>query len=77
MRVRLTLPQDAVPEENPHRVAEMAGAPRVGDLIDYSDVAHRLVVTSVAWYINRTDAPADVAEGPDVVCDWHYVGGEA
>lgn len=73
MRVHFTLPQDAVPDENPHRSVEMPGTPRVGDLIGYSDQKNYLVVKSVVWEIGRTDSFVDVSDGPDCTLDWNYV----
>ena len=74
MRVGFELPKDAVPEENPYRTAELPHVPRVGDLIEYSDLSHCLVVTKVAWNVQRIeDGPFDVGRGIYATLEWHYV----
>lgn len=73
MRVAITLPQNAVPYENPHRNAELSSVPRVGDLIGYEDIDSYLVVKSVAWEIGRGSGPADIGHEPTIFCDWYYV----
>lgn len=73
MRVAITLPQDAVPDENPHRHAELSSVPRVGDLIGYEGIDSYLVVKTVAWEIGRVDGPTDIGYEPTIFCDWYYV----
>lgn len=73
MRVSITLPQDAVPDENPHRTAELSSVPRVGDLIGYDDVDNCLEVKQVIWDISVTELFTDIGDRPSIICDWYYV----
>lgn len=70
MRVAITLPQDAVPHENPHRTAELSAVPRRGDLVGYDDLDSYLVVKEVVWEVGRVSGPTDIGYEPTLFCDW-------